>query len=312
MVLETTSPDTQQNTHIPVLLNESIDALNITQDGVYIDATYGRGGHSRAILAKMGKRGQLLSFDKDEEAYTHAQNHLDDERFSIRHAPFFEMERLLNEENMESKVSGIIFDLGISSPQLCIDRGFSFSDDRSLDMRMDRTRGISAAEWINSATQKEIEKVLREFGEERNARKISAIIVKGRPFLTARQLADLVASVPGPVSKKHPATRTFLALRLFVNKELEELSQSLEPAMHLLRSKGRLVVISFHSLEDRIVKHFIRDHSQPRRSPLDLPDDDDYSNVKLSPVGKPVVPSAVELLHNPRARSARMRVAERL
>ena len=299
--------------HEPVLLKASIEALRLKPGGTYIDATYGRGGHSAAILQNIGGGGRLLAFDKDEQACAHAGKTLGrDPRFSIRRASFTAMELLLTEEKMEAAVEGIIFDLGISSPQLAAGRGFGFNDESSLDMRMDTSRGITAGEWLNSAGKSEIARVLKDFGEERNAKRISALIADSRPLLTARQLADLVASVPGASVEKHPATRTFLALRLFINNELEELAEALGHARRLLCRGGRLAVISFHSLEDRIVKHFIRDHSQPRKAPPGLPVDDDYSNVTLRPVGRPVVPDAAEVARNPRARSARLRVAEKL
>ena len=297
--------------HEPVLLEASIDALQIKPEGTYIDATYGRGGHSKEILKRMGRQGRLLSFDKDISACDHAKKTFgDDRRFSIFHAPFTAISSLLADENMEGTVAGIIFDLGISSPQLNSNRGFSFHDDVSLDMRMDTSRGVSAAEWLNHAKPSEVARVLKEFGEERNAKRISAAIVRSRPLRTAHKLADLVASVSG-ASKKHPATRTFLALRMFINNELEELSQVLEYARRLLRSKGRLAVISFHSLEDRIVKNFIRHYSQPHKAPPGLPVEDDYSGVEFRKIAQ-IVPDEVELARNPRARSARLRVAEKL
>ncbi len=298
--------------HEPVLPDAAIEALRITPGRVYIDATYGRGGHSREILKRIGRQGRLLAFDKDIQACEHARTTLrNDQRFSICHASFAAIGSLLTDDNMEGAVAGILFDLGVSSPQLASNRGFSFDDDASLDMRMDTSRGISAAEWINRAPVSEIARVLTEFGEERNAKRISAAIAGSRPLRTARELAELIASVSGARERKRPATRAFLALRIFINNELEELSQALEHARRLLRSSGRLVVISFHSLEDRIVKNFIREYSQPRKAPLNLPAADDYSHVALRKIGR-IVADEAELARNPRARSASLRVAEKL
>ena len=302
-----------QHHHQPVLLQPAIEALNIQKDGIYIDATYGRGGHSREILERLSGDGQLIAYDKDPQACDNARDTLgQDGRFSITHSSFMAIKKLLEEDMLSANIAGIIFDLGISSPQLNRGRGFSFQDNQSLDMRMDTATGISAVEWINSARADEIARVLKDFGEEKNAKKIAQLIVSSRPLLTANQLATLVASMPGKYRQKHPATRTFLALRLFINNELEELEYALGDALRLLKQKGRLVVITFHSLEDRIVKRFIRDHSQARHLPLDLYGERDYSNVKLREIGKPQTPSEDEVSHNPRSRSARMRVAEKL
>lgn len=301
--------------HRPVLLSASLDGLRIVPGGFYVDATYGRGGHSREILRSLDRRGRLLAFDKDPEACAHAARHFaDDPRFEIRQGPFTRIAQLY-EMGMKAEVEGILFDLGVSSPQLeDASRGFSFSQNGPLDMRMDNTTGISAAEWLASAPRKEIERVLREYGEGRQAAKIAKRISGSSPLRTTRDLASLVASVSGDggiFSSKNPATRTFLAIRLYINRELEELSAALASTLGLLRRGGRLVVISFHSLEDRIIKQFIHGHSKPRYSPLTgqpLPD----SNPTLRKVGGLIRAGTEEVVGNPRARSARLRVAERL
>lgn len=291
--------------HQPVLLHVLLDILQINPNGAYIDATYGCGGHSTAVLARLGPKGSLLAFDQDLEACRHAQqNHADDPRFSIRHASFTAIRRLLD-EGWRQRLAGIFFDLGVSSPQLeQAERGFSFSQDGPLDMRMNTTTGITAAEWINHASKKEITHVLRTYGEERRANKIASAIAGGPPLQTTRQLACLIASVLGVSScnNVHPATRSFLALRLYINRELEALQEALNYVPALLRGGARLVVISFHSLEDRIVKYFIRDHS--RTAAL-------KQAVFYSP-NKVIRPSREEQRSNPRCRSARLRWAEKI
>ncbi|NML62568.1 16S rRNA (cytosine(1402)-N(4))-methyltransferase RsmH [Massilia sp. RP-1-19] len=304
--------------HRTVLLNEAVDALNIDgvrADGVYIDGTFGRGGHSRLILSKLGPNGRLFGFDKDLQAIATA-NQILDPRFEIVHDSFATMKSALQERGV-SHVDGILLDLGISSPQVDdAARGFSFQKDGPLDMRMDTTRGVSAAEWLATATEQQLEKVVRDYGEERFAFQIAKAIVAGRavvPISTTRQLAGIVANAVKTREKgKDPATRTFQAIRIFVNKELEDLETGLSEAYALLAPGARLSVISFHSLEDRMVKQFLASKAkvaQPdRRLPIravDLP----QPLMKL--IAK-IKPSDEEVKANPRSRSAVLRVAERL
>ena len=298
--------------HTTVLLNEAVEALladSFTKPGqTYVDATFGRGGHSRAILARMDAGSRLVAFDKDPEAIA-AANAIADARFSIRHLGFAAIGELPG-----SSVAGILMDLGVSSPQIDNPaRGFSFRSDGPLDMRMDTTRGQSAADWLASAPVAQIAEVIREYGEERFALPIAKAIVSRRqergPLRGTRELAELVArAVKTREPGQDPATRTFQALRIFVNAELEELGQALEASLHVLQPGGRLVVISFHSLEDRAVKQFIAKHSREvvdRRVPFAQ-----GAPLKLRALGR-VKPSAAEVAANPRARSAIMRVAER-
>ncbi len=300
------------NGHRPVLLMAVLDGLRIVPDGFYIDATYGRGGHSAAILERLGPGGRLLAFDKDAEACVHARARFaDNPRFDVRHESFTRIAQL-REMGMTSP-AGICFDLGVSSPQLDnAQRGFSFLHDGPLDMRMDITTGVGAAEWLNTASAREIEHVLKEYGEERQAAKIANAISSGPPLRTTWELANLVASVSDRrPSGKHPATRTFLAIRLYINRELEELREALATAVTLLCSGGRLAVISFHSLEDRIVKRCIHEHSTPRYSQLTgqpLPD----AGAVLRKIGRPARANAREAVTNPRSRSALLRVAEKI
>ena len=305
------------NRHRPVLLDAVLSGLQIVSDGFYIDATYGRGGHSGAILKRLAPAGRLLAFDMDTEACADARERFGhDSRFEIRHGSFTRIAEL-SEVGMTVQPAGICFDLGVSSPQLeDARRGFSFMHNGPLDMRMDTTAGMDAATWLNTASEKEIELVLREYGEERRAAKIARTIANaassGHSLRTTRELANLVASVPGiRGTGKNPATRTFLAIRLYLNRELEDLRKALVAALGVLRCGGRLVVISFHSLEDRITKRFIRDHSLLPRSPVTgqiLPD----AVAALRPVGRLVRPAPGEIAVNPRARSALLRIAEKL
>ena len=304
--------------HRTVLLNEAVDALDIAglrADGIYIDGTFGRGGHSRLILSKLGPKGRLFGFDKDLQAIATA-NQIDDPRFEIVHDSFATMKSALAERGVHH-VDGILLDLGISSPQVDdAARGFSFQKDGPLDMRMDTTRGVSAAEWLATATEQQLEKVVRDYGEERFAFQIAKAIVAGRavqPISTTRQLAGIVANAVKTREKgKDPATRTFQAIRIFVNKELEDLEAGLSEAYALLAPGARMSVISFHSLEDRMVKQFLASKAkveQPdRRLPIravDLP----QPLMKL--IAK-IKPSDAEVKDNPRSRSAVLRVAERL
>lgn len=295
--------------HTTVLLSEAVDALDIKPDGTYVDATFGRGGHSRLILSKLSPQGRLIAFDKDLDAIAEA-NTIQDPRFSIRHQGFTHLGEL-----DAASVDGVLMDLGVSSPQIDNPaRGFSFRNDGPLDMRMDTTRGQSVSEWLAEAEVQHIAEVIREYGEERFALQIAKAIdarrqERGVPTSTS-ELAQLVAdTVKTREPGKDPATRTFQAFRIFINAELEELQQALSASLHVLRPEGRLAVISFHSLEDRIVKQFITQHSREvydRRAPFAVPKVMDFKAIDR------IKPSAAEVEGNPRSRSAIMRVAERL
>ena len=295
--------------HTTVLLSEAVDALDIKPDGTYVDATFGRGGHSRLILSKLSPQGRLIAFDKDLDAIAEA-NTIQDPRFSIRHQGFTHLGEL-----DAASVDGVLMDLGVSSPQIDNPaRGFSFKNDGPLDMRMDTTRGQSVSEWLAEAEVQHIAEVIREYGEERFALQIAKAIdarrqERGVPTSTS-ELAQLVAdTVKTREPGKDPATRTFQAFRIFINAELEELQQALSASLQVLRPGGRLAVISFHSLEDRIVKQFITQHSREvydRRAPFAAPKVMDFKAIDR------IKPSAAEVEGNPRSRSAIMRVAERL
>ncbi len=300
--------------HEPVLLEEVIDALEIDASGCYIDATYGRGGHSRAVLERLGHRGRLIAFDKDPEACAHAREALRaDSRFEIHHASFKQMKNLRNEQ-ISGKIAGIFFDLGVSLLQLKQgQRGFSFMLDGPLDMRMNPQQGKGVAEWLNNSPHSEIRRVIRTYGEEPRAGLIAATIVKsvsrGAPILTTRDLANLVASVSNYHTVRNSTTRVFLALRLFINQELEDLTDVLDHTIALLRKGGRFVAIAFHSLEDRIVKKFVRKYSEAPPTLRGLPSV--AAPNQLSKIGKVIYPSPEEIQRNPRSRSARMRIAEK-
>ena len=302
------SASTTPWTHSTVLLTEAVDALAIKADGAYIDATFGRGGHSALILKTLGPNGHLLGVDRDPEAVAHART-WHDERFAIRHQAFHTISDL-----PDASIDGLLMDLGVSSPQIDDPtRGFSFRHDGPLDMRMDTTRGQSVAEWLEGATPEFIAEVIRDYGEERFALQISKAIDRRRqergPFRTTLELAQVVAgAVKTREPGKDPATRTFQAFRIFINAELEELQQALTASLRLLKPGGRLVVISFHSLEDRIVKQFIATHSREvvDRRALFAP----AKALPLKSLGR-VKASAAEVAGNPRSRSAVMRVAER-
>jgi 16S rRNA (cytosine1402-N4)-methyltransferase len=298
-----------------VLAQEAIEALNIRSDGIYVDCTYGRGGHSRLILEKLGEGGRLIALDRDPEA-VQAAAALRDPRFLIVRSPFSRVRDVLQELGVAG-VDGMLLDIGVSSPQIDDGRrGFSFRSDAPLDMRMDPDQGQSAAEWLATAEESEIREVIRNHGEERFAKQIAAAIVAARtrgPVDTTRKLATLVAdAVPTREPRQDPATRTFQALRIHVNQELEELSVVLPQCVALLGAGGRLVVISFHSLEDRIVKRFMRAQSQSDALPARLPvRARDLPQPRMRLVGRAVRASDRETAANPRARSAVMRVAER-
>jgi len=303
-----------QDAHQTVLLEEAIDALAIRADGTYVDATFGRGGHSRLLLERLGPRGRLVALDHDPQAVAVATR-ISDARFSAVHASFDELAGVLQGLGLEG-VDGVLLDLGVSSPQLDdAARGFSFRRDGPLDMRMDTSRGQTAAQWLETASEAEIREVIHDYGEERFAKQIAKAIVAARqrePVVTTGQLAAIVgAAVRTREKSKDPATRTFQAVRIYVNQELAHLSLALPQMLDLLLPGARLAVISFHSLEDRIVKRFMRDATRadvPIRLPLR---ESELPRPKLRLVGKPVRPSAQEVDSNPRARSATLRVAER-
>jgi len=303
--------------HRPVLLEEAVEALNIRPDGIYLDGTFGRGGHSRAILARLSGKGRLFSLDRDPEAIAAGKKLMErDPRFSIVQGSFAEMERYVHEWGVEEGLDGILLDLGVSSPQLDDpDRGFSFMGEGPLDMRMNPQQGVSAKEWLAEAPERELARVFWEFGEERYARRIARSIVMARQeqqLETTGQLARLIENATGRREKnKHPATRCFQAIRIYINDELAQLAKGLEVAIGLLRPGGRLAVISFHSLEDRLVKRTIRESARPGQVRRNIPQHPDLKPV-LKPLGSAIKPSASELSVNPRARSAVLRIAEKL
>jgi 16S rRNA (cytosine1402-N4)-methyltransferase len=304
----------QELAHATVLLDEAVEALQMKPNGTYVDGTFGRGGHSRLILEKLGEQGRLIALDKDPMAIKAAQA-IKDERFQIVHSGFEHLQQILGELGVV-KVEGVLLDLGVSSPQLDDEqRGFSFRFDAPLDMRMDTSRGETAAQWLATVDEGYLAEVISDYGEERFARKIARALVAARkenPINTTRQLSEIVAQTvrtrePG----KNPATRTFQAIRIYINRELEELESVLPQCMDCLKIGGRMAVISFHSLEDRIVKHFMRDMAQGDKLPRNLPiRAADIPKAKLKQIGKAIHPSAPELEKNSRARSAVLRVAE--
>ena len=300
--------------HATVLLKEAVEALEIKPDGVYVDGTFGRGGHSRLILEKLGERGRLIALDKDPTAVA-AGRAIKDARFQLEHSEFENLGAVLGRLNID-KVDGVLLDLGVLSPQLDDEqRGFSFRFDAPLDMRMDTSRGQTAAEWLATADEGELTEVIFDYGEERFARQIARTIVAARQehaILTTKQLSDIVAKCvhtrePG----KNPATRTFQAIRIYINRELEELESVLPQCVDHLKTGGRMAVISFHSLEDRMVKRFMRDMAQGDKLPKGVPiRAAEVPQGKVRLVGKPVYASDEEISANPRARSAVLRVAE--
>ncbi len=302
--------------HVPVMLDEAIRALAIRSSGVYIDGTFGRGGHSQRILGALGEGGRLLAFDKDEQAVRVAQRCFGtDPRFAIVHGSFAGVAAAAIDRGLQHRVDGLLLDLGVSSPQLDDPaRGFSFLADGPLDMRMDRRQGESAAQWLAEAREEDIAMVLHEYGEERFARRIARAIVARRalrPITVTRDLADLVAQAcPIKERHKHPATRTFQAIRIYINRELDDLKTCLRDSLDVLARGARLVVISFHSLEDRIVKRFMRDTARGPLLPKGLPVVHAKTQGRLRILGKALRPSEAELQENPRARSAVLRVAE--
>lgn len=315
---------TESFQHISVLLHESIDGLAIKPDGIYIDGTFGRGGHSRTILSQLGPNGRLYSIDRDPQAIAEAQR-IDDPRFTIVHGPFSGIAEYAQRYDLVGKVDGVLFDLGVSSPQLDdAERGFSFMKDGPLDMRMDPTSGMPVSDWLAQADLDDITWVIREFGEDKHARRIAKAIVAYReneenePLARTSQLAKLISDA-APKSfkeKKHPATRAFQAFRIYINSELEEIDTALKGAASILAPQGRLSVISFHSLEDRMVKRFMRKESKGPEVPHGIPLTQEQiralGSADLKTVGKAIKPSEQEVEMNPRSRSSVLRIAEKL
>lgn len=308
--------------HYSVLLKESVDALVINPNGIYVDGTFGRGGHSREILSQLGERGMLIAFDKDPDAVRAGlELQQEDSRFQIVHESFAALENLTNLAKGVAaplqKIDGVLLDLGVSSPQLDVaERGFSFLKEGPLDMRMDNSRGQTAAEWINSAEEREIAFVLKEYGEERFSKRMARAVLQERermPITSTLTLANVIREAnPRWEKGKHPATRAFQAIRIYINEELTDLSRVLSAGASLLLPGGRFVVISFHSLEDRIVKRFFRDQSRGKQFPRGVPVTDDMLERTLKVLGRHSKASSGEVQENVRSRSAVIRVAEKL
>ncbi|MBU2984531.1 16S rRNA (cytosine(1402)-N(4))-methyltransferase RsmH [Saccharophagus degradans] len=309
-----------ESPHFSVLLQESVESLVVDPAGTYVDGTFGRGGHSRAILAKLGPEGKLFGIDKDPEAVAVGKAlEAEDSRFRIVHGSFADLKHidLLQADFAAGGLSGVLVDLGVSSPQLDVaERGFSFMNDGPLDMRMNTEAGMTAAEWINTAKQEDIAQVLWEYGEERFSRHMAKAIVERReikPFTRTHDFAEVVKAANRKWEKgKHPATRAFQAVRIFINRELEDLRQLLDDSVSVLAPGGRFVVISFHSLEDRMVKRFFRDQSMGKQFPKGLPVTEEMKQQNLKIIGKALKAGDTELTQNIRSRSAVMRVGERL
>ncbi|QKQ23788.1 16S rRNA (cytosine(1402)-N(4))-methyltransferase RsmH [Candidatus Ruthia endofausta] len=303
------------NHHQSVMFNESIDALNIKTDGIYIDATFGRGGHAQGILNKLGEQGKLISFDQDISAIECAHKNFTDNRLTLIHSAFSNMLSIITQQGLIGKIDGILMDLGVSSPQLDnAQRGFSFKADGPLDMRMNQTRGISAAQWLKSANEKEIANVIYQFGDEKKSRHIATKIKKyqqNHTLETTLALANIVSEVVKGQKNKHPATRTFQAIRIFINQELKQLEDVLKQSKDILSKHGRLSIISFHSIEDRIVKRFIQTNSRQKTLPKGLPIiEHKTEKTCLKDLGKHFA-SKAEISSNARARSAILRVASK-
>lgn len=310
---------TTEFNHLSVLLSEAVDGLAIEADGIYIDATFGRGGHSRAILSQLSENGQLIAFDRDPKAIEAAALLQSDSRFSIVHSAFSNILEECKSRDLVGKISGILMDLGVSSPQLDdAERGFSFMRDGPLDMRMDTSKGITAEEWLATASHEDMTWVIKTFGEEKFGKRIAHAIVEHRalgPINRTLQLAKIIAdATPVKDKHKHPATRTFQAIRIYINSELEELKLALENAVSVIHPGGRLSIISFHSLEDRIVKQFIRNESRGKQVPKGLPLTEAQlrQDVRLKISSKAIKPSEAEIQQNPRARSSVLRLAEKI
>lgn len=298
------------------MLDEVIKQLNIKKNGVYLDLTFGRGGHSLAILKMLGKKGKLIAFDKDLEAIEYANNNFNYPNLEVIHSSFAKVDKEINKRSLKGKVNGVLMDLGVSSPQLDNDsRGFSFQKDGPLDMRMDQSQKFNLIDWLKTATKEQIQDVIYKFGEERKSRKIAQAIKsyqKTNTITTTKQLVNIITSIIPNTKGKHPATRTFQAFRIFINKELDELKQALAKTIDILAPKGRLVVISFHSLEDRIVKKFIEHNSKGEEIPKGLPlIESKRKGVNMKKKSK-FTPSKKEVELNNRARSAILRVSEKL
>ena len=306
------------STHVPVLAAEALSALKVRDDGVYVDATFGRGGHTGCILSQLGESGRVLALDRDPDAITDGRLRFKNEsRLTLVHARFSALKEVLLSYDLDRRISGLIIDLGISSPQVDnAARGFSFLNDGPLDMRMDPSHGVSAADWLASVSDKDLVRVLRRYGEERFAKRIAHAIVTTRELeaiTTTHQLAKLVSNnVPVKERFKHPATRTFQAIRIYLNEELDEVVNVLPQATESLAEGGRLIIISFHSLEDRLVKRFLRNAAKGDDYPPDFPVTAEQLSPSIKLIGKPVRASEEELARNPRSRSAIMRVAEKL
>ena len=304
--------------HTTVLLNEAVAALAIKDDGFYIDGTYGRGGHSRLILEQLGEQGRLLGIDKDPQAILHGNEiQKQDLRLHMYQGSFSTIKAIAEDRDLLGKVDGVLLDLGVSSPQLDdAQRGFSFLRDGPLDMRMDPTSGMSAADWLRIAEEDEITEVLKRFGEEKFGKRIARAIIEKRktePLTTTHELVALIdEAVPVKDKFKHPATRSFQGIRIFVNQELSDLEKVLDGFLEVLKPGGRMVIISFHSLEDRIVKRFIRKHVQGDSFPRGLPITEQQKHRRLKAQGKAIKATAEQIKANPRARSAVMRIAEKL
>jgi len=301
-----------QAEHVSVLLAESVSALSVRADGSYLDGTFGRGGHSKEILSRLSSSGKLIAVDKDPAAEASALSLANDPRFQFEPGSFADISRIVTDNSLD----GILLDLGVSSPQLDdAQRGFGFSGDGPLDMRMDTRTGMTAAQWLASAPEQDIADVIKTYGEERFGKRMAAAIVRARaeaPITGTRQLANIIAEAnPKWEPHKHPATRAFQAIRIFINRELEDLELALECMVDKLVVGGRLVVISFHSLEDRIVKRFMRDQARGIQLPRHVPVVDSDAGKTLNLVGKAMKPSNEEIARNPRSRSAVMRIAER-
>jgi 16S rRNA (cytosine1402-N4)-methyltransferase len=318
MVEDSSGQEASAAEHSTVLLKEAVDGLAIDADGLYIDGTFGRGGHTAELLSRLSDRGSVIAIDKDLDAIAAGQvRFAEEDRLTLVHASFAELAEIVKQAGKHGEVSGVLLDLGVSSPQLDVaERGFSFLRDGPLDMRMDTSKGLSAAEWLASADEQEIAKVIKEYGEERFARRMAAAIVRERaekPIERTVQLAKILADAhPAWERGKHPATKAFQAIRIFINRELADLEDLLQQVIDSLAVGGRLVVISFHSLEDRRVKRFIRDQERGIKLPKNLPIPDVDRGVRLVKVGKAIKPAVIEVENNVRARSAVMRIAERV
>ena len=305
------------NAHVPVLLGPALEGLAIKQDGIYVDGTFGRGGHSSAILERLEKNGQLIAIDRDAQAIASAGAELkNDPRLTLVRSDFASLAKCMDERGIAGQVDGLLFDLGVSSPQLDeATRGFSFLRDGPLDMRMDPDSGISAADWLQSVEEADLKRVIYKYGEDRDAPRIARAIVAARQdaaITSTLQLAGIISGViPAHVRKKHPATKTFQAIRIYINDELGQIESVLQQSLDVMKRGGRLCVISFHSLEDRIVKRFMREASRESEQYRGMPDVPESHRPKLKLIGKAITANAAELDANVRARSARLRIAER-